>query len=83
MSNQDRKTLETYSEIEAYLGRSIELLNGIEMTEEAKILQQIQQKYQDLITDWMRKQNLLKLRFSHHRSIGVEYILFEGEKDEK
>lgn len=77
------KTLEIYSEIEVYLGRSIELLKRLEMSDDAKKLQLIQQKYQDLITDWMRENNIPKLQFSHHqRSMGIDYISFSGEKNE-
>lgn len=77
-----KKTLETYSEIETHLDRSIELLNGLQQTEDAKALQHIQKKYRDLINDWMVEQNLVKIKFTHSRSIGIEYFNL-GEKDEK
>jgi molybdopterin-guanine dinucleotide biosynthesis protein A len=77
-----KKTLETYSEIATWLNQSIELLNGLEQTDDAKALEHLKQKYQSLITDWLREQNLAKIKFIHSRSIGIEYFNL-GEKDEK
>jgi len=76
-----KKTLETYSEIATWLNQSIELLNGLEQTDDAKTLEHLKQKYQSLITDWLREQNLAKIKFIHSRSIGIEYFNL-GEKDE-
>lgn len=76
-----KKTLETYSEIGTWLDQSIELLKGLEQTEDTKALEHLKQKYQGLITDWLREQNLAKIKFIHSRSIGIEYFNL-GEKDE-
>jgi len=77
-----KKTLETYSEIATWLNQSIELLNELEQTDDAKVLQQLRQKYQSLVSDWLREQNLAKIKLIHSRSIGIEYFNL-GEKNEK
>ncbi|MDD3597883.1 hypothetical protein [Sulfuricurvum sp.] len=67
--------MKAFSEIETYLDRSRELLEGLQMTEDAKIVQRMQEKYSNLITTWMENNNIPKLQFSHYRSIGVEYSI--------
>lgn len=67
--------MKAFSEIETYLDRVRELLSGLQMTEDAKIVQRIQEKYSNLITTWMENNNIPKLQFSHYRSIGVEYTI--------
>lgn len=67
--------MKAFSEIETYLDRSRELLEGLQMTEDAKIVQRMQEKYSNLITTWMENNNISKLQFSHYRSIGVEYSI--------
>lgn len=74
------KTLETYSEIGTWLDQSIELLKGLEQTDDVKALEQLKQKYQGLITDWLREQNLAKIKFMHSRSIGIEYFNLGDKK---
>jgi len=75
-----KKTLETYSEIATWLNQSIELLNGLEQTDDAKTLEHLKQKYQSLITDWLREQNRAKIKFIHSRSIGIEYFNLGDKK---
>ena len=67
--------MKAFSEIETHLDRSRELLSGLQMIEDAKIVQRIQEKYSNLITTWMENNNIPKLQFSHYRSIGVEYSI--------
>lgn len=68
--------MKTFSEIEMYLDHSRELLEGLQMIEDVKTIQRVQQKYSDLITTWMENNNIQKLQFSHHqRSMGVEYSI--------
>lgn len=73
--------MKTFSEIEMYLDHSRELLNGLQMTEDVKTIQRVQQKYSDLITTWMEENNIPKVQFSHHqRSMGVEYSIPGAKK---
>lgn len=72
--------MKTFSEIETYLDRSRELLNGLQMTEDVKVVQRIQDKYTNLITTWMEENNIPKLQYFHDRSIGVEYSIPGAKK---
>lgn len=72
--------MKAFSEIETYLDRSRELLNGLQMTEDAKIAERMQEKYTNLITKWMEENNIPKLQFMHSRSIGVEYSIPGAKK---
>lgn len=77
-----KKMLKTYSEIEVWLDHVMELLNGLEEKKDAKILEQIKEKYHGLITDWMEEQNQSKIKFYHDLNIGIEYMNF-GNTNEK
>lgn len=75
-----KELMKTYSQIEVYLGRQVELLNELQQVDDAKVLKKLQQKYQDVITDWMKKNDIPKLQYFHDQSIGVEYSISGAKK---
>lgn len=77
-----KELMKTYSEIEVYLGRQVELLNELQQVEDAKVLKNLQQKYRDVITEWMKENDITKLQYFHDQSIGVQYSIL-GEQNEK
>lgn len=67
------KTLETYARIENYLQQPIRLLESLGQTEDAQTLKVMQQKYRQIINDYMIQNNIPKMTFSISRGYECEY----------
>ena len=69
------KTLKTCSQIESYLRRPIALLESIGNIEDANILKTIEAKNKKMIFDYLREQNLPRIKFQHSQSFSITYSI--------
>lgn len=74
------KKLKICSQIESYLKKPIELLESIEDIESANDLKSIQAKNRNIIFDYLREQNLPRIKFQYSKSFSTTYSITNEKK---